>query len=175
MLLLWLLLCCALQLMWRDMTTTNGASYEVKIDSFVPDPNYDRTSVTLNTIRVTRRGRNNYVISGDAELFQNWGNENLVKYDISNSKGVPMIRGSQPFCELFNSNNYFALKIRNASTIPPGKYCPLPKGRYEIVNFQVEDGELPLIAVKDTYTADARMTAPDGHMVLAYKINFSII
>ncbi|XP_053690736.1 uncharacterized protein LOC128739282 [Sabethes cyaneus] len=125
-------------------------------------------------MRVTRKGRNNYAISGEFETFQNWGNENTMHYQLTNSHGMLLYRGSKPFCEAFNWQHPIVMKMRASTTIPPGNYCPMPKGNYVVVDLRLQEEDLPLVAVKDTYTAHVKMTAPDGHMMQAYKVQFSI-
>lgn len=57
--------------------------YEITIDSFEPVSDYDKTTVLLGTIRVTRKSRNNFVLSGDFELLKNFGNEYTVSLDVT--------------------------------------------------------------------------------------------
>ncbi|XP_053690737.1 uncharacterized protein LOC128739284 [Sabethes cyaneus] len=174
MVLLWLLMSFALQHIWLEKTGTNAAFYEVTIDSFELDPNYDRTSFVMKSVRVARKGRNDFVISGEYALLRNYGNENTFYYELKNSRGMSLIRGSKPFCEALNSKQAIVRKLREYSTMPPGNCCPLPKGKYEIVNFRVQERDLPLVAVKDSYTVYGKVAAPDGHMMLAFKAQFSI-
>lgn len=54
-------------------------SFNVEIDTFSPDPHYaNSTFIDYGTLRVTKRGKNVYTISGDFELKRNFGIEKMV-------------------------------------------------------------------------------------------------
>ncbi|XP_053690739.1 uncharacterized protein LOC128739285 [Sabethes cyaneus] len=152
-------------------SAVKGALYEVTIDSFEPVSNYDKTAILLGTIRLTRMSRNNFVVTGDVEYLKNFGNE----YTVRNSLDRLIYAKSEPFCDLFNSPYVFMKRFREASGVPPGNYCPLPKNRYVVDNFRIQDTDLPLVALKDTYTISVEATAvADGHRVIAFKFRVTI-
>ncbi|XP_055543740.1 uncharacterized protein LOC129729254 [Wyeomyia smithii] len=148
--------------------------YDINVVSFEPLSTYDRTALLLGTFRVTRKARNTCVLSGDFEILKNWGNEYMTHFYIENSIGMIMFKTSEPFCELLNSEFAIAKKFREHSTIPPGNYCPLPKNRYEVNNYRMDDSDLPIIVPKDTYTLITKIIASDGHLVLGYKVTVAV-
>lgn len=85
-----------------------------------------------------------------------------------------MVRGKVPFCEMFNSDNKYVMKIRQRSSFPPGNYCPLPKNRYAINELEFDDDDLPAVALQNTYTFVADVIAPDGHRVFAYAVKCTV-
>ncbi|XP_065090186.1 uncharacterized protein LOC135711324 [Ochlerotatus camptorhynchus] len=146
--------------------------YETSIDSFQPDPNIAEDYITLGTLRVTRKKRNSYIIIGDFELQQNWGNENMVSFALepANKNGPPLMAGKKNFCEFLNMDNAIIDEIRVGSNLPPKGTCPLPKGKYQIENFELTEDMLPPILPKGQYVLNARMDNVEGRQVMAYKV-----
>ncbi|XP_021706752.1 uncharacterized protein LOC5568042 isoform X2 [Aedes aegypti] len=144
--------------------------YELTVDSFEPDPNIDKDYIVLNTLRVTRKQRNVYAIVGSFETFQNWGNQNIVYYTISSADkpGPPIMSGKAGFCDVFNMKHEIVEKVREASDMPP--ICPLPKGVYNIKNFELTEKMLPPMMPQGQYVVHAKMNNHEGKQVLAYKV-----
>ncbi|XP_058825701.1 uncharacterized protein LOC131685775 [Topomyia yanbarensis] len=162
--------------LYLDSSLVSGVLYEITVNSFEPDPNIDAAFLTMGTVRVTRKNRNRFAITGDFELNQNWGDENEVSFDIKsrNGKGPSIYGGKASFCEFLNMENSIIDAFRKASNLPPVGTCPLLKGKYAINEFEVQEEDLPPVMVKDQYVVSARMTGSNGKQVVAYKIKLSV-
>ncbi|XP_055543739.1 uncharacterized protein LOC129729253 [Wyeomyia smithii] len=175
MVILLLLVSCFLHQSLKEKFAVKGITlYDINIVSFEPLSTYDKTALLLGTIRVTRKARNTFVMSGDVEFLRNWGNEYTVYYHVETSIGMILIKNSEPFCEFFNSELAVVKKFRQYSTVPPGNYCPLPKNRYEVNNYGVDESDLPMMLPKDTYTLIAKVMTSDEHVVLSYTLKIAV-
>lgn len=153
---------------------TKFQMYELIIDSFDPEPNIDKDYLILYTVRVTRKQRNVYVISGSFEVTQNWGNQMQVLYTISaaNKLGPPIMMGNSGFCDFYNSKNEVMQKVRENAKMPSD--CPLAKGVYHIKDFELNEKMLPPMVPQGQYKAYVKMNSPDGKHVGAYTVQATV-
>lgn len=100
---------------------------DVEIDSFQALPDTDPEFVSFGTIRVTRKDRTTFVISGDMEYLRNFGNEYQIKTEISNSEGKTLIKNVLPACEFFKKDKMTWPQIVANSNVPKNAPCPFPK------------------------------------------------
>ena len=54
-------------------------SYEIELDTFESFTNTGKDFFDPGTLRIKRKARNNFVLSGNFEIFKNFGDETLVK------------------------------------------------------------------------------------------------
>ncbi|XP_062554885.1 uncharacterized protein LOC134219980 isoform X2 [Armigeres subalbatus] len=150
--------------------------YDAVIDAFEPDPDIDKDYIVLDTIRVTRKQRNSYVIAGSFDIRQNWGNQNIVYYTIkkADDRAPPVVSGRNGFCDVFNMDDEVVKQIRASSDLPPQKICPLPKGKYNVTNFEITERMLPLMLPKGQYVLHAKMDTPEGTQIISYKVYATI-
>ena len=52
--------------------------YEIELDTFEPFTSTGTDFFDPGSLRIKRKGRNNFVLSGDFETFKNFGEETLV-------------------------------------------------------------------------------------------------
>ncbi|XP_038120748.1 uncharacterized protein LOC119770266 [Culex quinquefasciatus] len=153
-----------------------GNMYEVSIDSFEPDADIDVSYLTMGTLRVTRKKRNSFSLSGDFEANQNWGNENVGTFEVrgKDGSGPVLLSGKHHFCDFYNSDMEMVKAVIAASNMPPQGTCPLPKGKYAIDGFEIHEKDLPVVVMKDKYVVRATVMSPDGKVVVGYKVRLTV-
>ncbi|XP_055644106.1 uncharacterized protein LOC129780149 [Toxorhynchites rutilus septentrionalis] len=154
----------------------NGAMYDAIIDSFEPDSEIDSNYLKLGTLRVTRKKRNCFVITGDFELIKNWGNDNVATYEIKRAtgNGPPVMSGKSSFCDLYNSDAAVVDAVRKASSMPPKGGCPIPKGKYTVDGFELKEEDLPMMLPAGQYVVSAKVDSVQGTQVVAYKVYITV-
>ncbi|XP_036338509.1 uncharacterized protein LOC118748241 [Rhagoletis pomonella] len=112
------------------------AGRNIELNSFQPMSDYDDSWVSWDTIRLKKISRTEMGVTGDVELKQNIGNEQLVsmqvyKYDRENKRRGPMVfQIEKPYCQLVESlmNTYNGMVKK--SNLPDPFQCPFPKNTY---------------------------------------------
>lgn len=135
--------------------TIQQKPYEILLDKFEP---FSKTGLELfdpGTLRISRKGRNNFVFSGDFELFKNMGNDviviktlftllvirlkyilNILQVKFTNSKkGLdgkfnPLMAGESPICKQIQDDDKYYPIICESSNLPLPAPCPYPKVSY---------------------------------------------
>ncbi|XP_055539158.1 uncharacterized protein LOC129726468 [Wyeomyia smithii] len=149
----------------------HGLMYEVVIDSVEPDAQNDKRYITVDSIRITRKKRNNYVVNADFEMYQNLGNDIPVRYDIYYAgSSHPFVSGKTNFCDFYNMDDKIINAIRAASTMPPRGTCPFPKGKYTISGYQLHEQDLPPMLPKGSYLVVARVDSFEEKLIFGYSI-----
>ncbi|XP_058447086.1 uncharacterized protein LOC131427689 [Malaya genurostris] len=157
-------------------SVVNGLMQEISIDSFEPEPGFDTSYITVGSVRVSRKSRNRFAISGEFELYQNLGNENEVMYSVrgNSGKGAIIVAGKSTFCKFLNMKHPIADAFRSASNLPPVGTCPLERAKYTIKNFEIKEHDLPPTMMSDQYVFVGRMTNNEGKQIIAYQVKFSV-
>jgi ganglioside GM2 activator len=88
----------------------------------------------LGTLRVSRRKKNSYVVTGTVRVGHNVGNSVMVKYELFRKreledKYTAKLMGNEktPFCDLIRDETSMYPKIIEVSNLPPQDECPFPK------------------------------------------------
>jgi hypothetical protein len=115
---------------------------EAEIESFQMMPETNPEYFNMGTLRMKRKGRNQYTLTGDLEFLLNTGNDfqasacillksgsnaNSFNFqmsvDVTTADGRSVYKVSKPFCDFLRDIIYPAVK--DCSNIP--NVCPLPK------------------------------------------------
>jgi len=88
----------------------------------------------LGTLRVSRRKKTSYVVTGTVFVGHNVGNSEMVKYELFHKRELEdkytkkiMSNEKTPFCDLIREEKSMYPKILEVSDLPPQDECPFPK------------------------------------------------
>ncbi|CAO1395977.1 unnamed protein product [Diamesa hyperborea] len=126
---------------------------EMEFESFEPYSGTDPEFMSYGTLRVTKKSRHSFVISGDFEFKRNIGDEITMKLEFKNDAGVTLISISSPFCEFTKKNKSFWPGIVEASNMPQNNPCPLPKGSYTLKDYFFDTKRVPRTIPPGKYAA----------------------
>ncbi|XP_062561737.1 uncharacterized protein LOC134225570 [Armigeres subalbatus] len=132
-------------------------TYEVTIESMMPDPSSDPDAVDFGTLRITRAGRNTFTISGTFSILRVMGNEARIRLEVL-SKDITgpgynqrIFRNERVFCEYLDTEDMFIPPLRKVSNFPNRGTCPFPKLDVTIKDFQLDEKMLPRMIPKGSY------------------------
>uniref|UniRef100_A0A1I8M5N3 Uncharacterized protein n=1 Tax=Musca domestica TaxID=7370 RepID=A0A1I8M5N3_MUSDO len=135
----------------------------VELESFEIDRKYDSTFVDWNSLRMTRIGRNQFVINGTAISNRDLNNRHSLNlqvytYDDKNKlRGLLVFNVEQQICDFMEQDEGVYRKLREVSNLPEPGTCPLAKGEYYIKNFELSDDYIPSDAIDGYYNIVAKL------------------
>lgn len=130
---------------------------QLDIDSFVPDPGSDANVVDFGTIRLTKKARNHFVISGTFEIFRNIGNDAkgsivvLRKDKLSGRYSQQIYNLRENYCKYWDTEESFLPALRTFSNLPEKGACPFPKGQFTIKDYEFTEEQFPKIIPPGDY------------------------
>ncbi|XP_055543741.1 uncharacterized protein LOC129729256 [Wyeomyia smithii] len=148
-------------------------SYNIELESFLPDPQSDPTLVNYGTVRLFKKSRISLEITGYFFMLRNLGRQNEVLLEFGMLRPaeqfVPLNRIRQELCEFYNTDYPIVQVVREKSNLPPKGTCPFPKGKYHLYNYEVSFSHLPpmlapgrfytrLVVLQDGQYASGAMT-----------------
>ncbi|EDS33061.1 conserved hypothetical protein [Culex quinquefasciatus] len=145
--------------------------YEITIESLQPDPASDPTAFNLGTIRLSRKSRNSFRISGTYYMLRNLGNdarvvlEILQRDPISKSFNRLLLRKENPMCEYMDSERMFLPHLREVSNLPPAGVCPFPKINITVDDFEFNESMFPPIIPAGTYKLRSRVFEEERQII----------
>ncbi|XP_037040759.1 uncharacterized protein LOC119077643 [Bradysia coprophila] len=138
-----------------QQTRADRRPYDVEIRSF--EPNTMGTGIfEPKTLRVNRKGRNEYVLTGDFTLNMNLGEDSMLVYEIFkkldvNNKYMSVLKGGGNICKFCATNTNFYPRFQTFTNFPDANTCPFPKGNYTIKDYTFDDQLLPANVPTGTY------------------------
>lgn len=105
--------------------------FDLTIKSFKPYPNSKPDFINYGDLRLSKKSRNSFVITGSFSLFMNIGNEFMSKFEAlrqdSNGEYRIFMAGSKSFCDFLKKETVIYPGLVKASNFPDAKTCPFPK------------------------------------------------
>lgn len=99
---------------------------DIEIESFKGTADTDPTFMSFGTTRVTKKGRNSFVVSGDLEFLKNFGNEYNIKTEIFTSDNKLLVKQMKPACDFMKDDKMTWPQLVSKSNMPKD-VCPFPK------------------------------------------------
>lgn len=151
--------------------------YQISLDNFEPFSSTGKDYVDPGTLRIVRKGRNAFAISGNFTINKAMGNEVLVKSLTSRKspggKFVKVMQTATPLCEqIQNDDQYYPLIAKSSSFEMPAP-CPYPKGENYISNFVVDEEFLPTLMPLGEYAVEVQLALGDV-VVFGYRMGAEI-
>ncbi|XP_058465343.1 uncharacterized protein LOC131438946 [Malaya genurostris] len=144
-----MVLCAVL---YHSTLEANALRYEIIIDRFEPFPNTDSSLLSFGTLRLSRKARNVFVVTGAFELFKNVDNDYKISTELFFAQSTsPLFSSTSGACDTMSSDNELLNRLRNVSNLPPPGTCPIKKGVYQIDDYVLDENQLPVMAWKGTY------------------------
>ncbi|KAJ6635792.1 hypothetical protein Bhyg_14378 [Pseudolycoriella hygida] len=158
-------------------TGADEKPYEVQIQSFEP-VNYKKGIFDPQTLRVTRKGRNQYVITGDFSLLINLGDDSSMVYEVLKKSDVSddytsLLKDSGNICKFTVTNTNFYPRFRSFTNFPEPDTCPFPKGNYTIKDFTLDENLFPDTAPNGAYLMKTVYTK-DNQNLFGYNIALEV-
>ena len=105
--------------------------FELSMNSFKPMPETDPSFVTYGDLRISKKARNSYMITGTFSLLKSVGNDFKAKYEAQHkdNSGVyrVMMTANKNACDFLKSENFFYSDLQKVSNMPDQTICPFPK------------------------------------------------
>ncbi|XP_058817800.1 uncharacterized protein LOC131681106 [Topomyia yanbarensis] len=121
-------------------------SHEITLDSFTPFKSVGQPLADYGTVRLSKKGRNSYDVSGNFTLLRNVGRQFRTSFEFGRLSGdsvLLLVKMEREFCEFYTLDARTLEALRNVSNFPPKGTCPFPKGRYHIEGFGVNEHHFP--------------------------------
>lgn len=151
--------------------------YQISLDKFEPFSSTGKDYVDPGTLRIVRKGRNVFAMSGNFTMFKNMGNEVIVRSIVSrkssSGKFVKVMTTNSPLCEQIQKDDKYYPIIAKSANFPMPAPCPFPKGEYYINGFKVDDEFLPTLLPLGEYLVEVLLTLEDV-VVFGYNIEATI-
>lgn len=147
--------------------------YQISLDKFEPFSTTGKDYVDPGTLRIVRKGRNVFAISGNFTVFKNMGNEVICRTvssrKASSGKFTRVMSTNAPLCnQIQNDEKYYPILAKSSNLLMPAP-CPYPKGEYFINNFKVDEEFLPTLMPRGEYLVEVQLVLED-EVVFGYNI-----
>ncbi|XP_058817802.1 uncharacterized protein LOC131681108 [Topomyia yanbarensis] len=150
--------------------------YEITLDSFAPTKSIGQPLVNYGTLRLSKKGRNNYDLSGNFTMLRNLGRQFRATFEfgrISGDSFLPPVKMEQEFCQLYDSDTHMLEAFRNVSNFPPKGTCPLLKGPYYIDGYGVNERHFPPATLPGAYLMKF-VIAENGKNVAGFSLHATL-
>ncbi|XP_011199614.2 uncharacterized protein LOC105223565 [Bactrocera dorsalis] len=150
-----LALFCPIVVIFLQLQATTANDRNIELNSFQALA-IDDSWVDWDTLRLKKKTRMEMGLTGDVNIKQNLGNEQLVslqihKHDRENNRRGPLVFQTQkPFCKLVESLKSTYDGMVEASNLPKKFECPFPKNTYTYKDYVLDTNDL----VKDIPNGD---------------------
>ncbi|XP_055645007.1 uncharacterized protein LOC129780600 [Toxorhynchites rutilus septentrionalis] len=151
-------------------------SYEVTLNSFAPYADSDRGLIDYGTLRMNKKTRSSFMISGNFTVLQNVGREYLTSFElvqVIGDQSRPIVRAEQNFCQFYSTDYDMLLALRSVSNWPPKDSCPFPKGEYYINGYEATTKQMPPILAPGLYLLKF-MVSLNGKQVGGYILKGNV-
>lgn len=175
--------------------------YQISLDKFDPFTATGKDYFDPGTLRIVRKGRNNFVLAGNFSLAKNMGNEIIVNMHTQqadqytsnrtkpssirpqvkcqsnrkqlNGKMVKVFASMSPLCDQIANDDHYYPILSKSSNFPMPAPCPFPKGEYIINNFKVDEEFLPTLLPLGEYVIEVHLMLNE-EMLFGYIIHATI-
>ncbi|XP_058060337.1 uncharacterized protein LOC131211018 [Anopheles bellator] len=151
--------------------------YEVELNNLEVTPSEIEDFVDYGTLRLVRKARNTFAVSGTLSILQNIGDEAYIFYVIYklgafDGQRRKYLDGNGRVCKLISGDEYIYPQMLNYSNLPSKDTCPFPKGNYTVNDFVVDERKLPAIIPPGEWLIVVKLMR-DGKLGAGYRINFT--